>query len=115
MAQQDRVRKSKQGVFSVISVTDAIAGDVASELRKVVTESFAEGYVKIILDLNSVPFIDSKSLEILSEIQKESQKNGGGMKVANPSDICRDIFYATRLSSSLEIYSDVENAKRSFL
>ena len=115
MSKQDKVEKSKQGVFSVITITDAIAKDVASEMKKAVTESLAEGYVKIILDLNLVPFIESKSLEMLLEMHKESQKKGGGIRIANPNDICRDIFYATRLSSSLEIYSDVENAKRSFL
>jgi anti-anti-sigma regulatory factor len=55
------------------------------------------------------------TLEILLEMHKESQKKGGGIKIANPSEICVDIFYATHLANSLEIYSDIESARRSFL
>jgi len=111
----NKIKKSKQGIFSIVSVSDAIVEDVASEFQKAVSESLERGEVKIILDLTSVPFISSKGLEILLEMHKESQKKGGGIKIASPSEICVDIFYATHLANSLEIYSDIESARRSFL
>jgi len=111
----EKIKKSKQGVFSIFSISDAIAEDAASEFQKTVSESLEKGEVKIILDLSSVPFISSKGLEILLEMHKESQKRGGGIKIAGPSEICADIFYATHLANSLEIYSDIESARRSFL
>jgi len=115
MDKSNNIKKSRQGIFTVVSVSDAIAGDVALEFQRVVSESLEKGEVKLIFDLKSVPFIDSKSLEMILGMLKESEKKGGGIKIASPSEVCMDIFYATRMANLLEIYPDIESAKRSFL
>ena len=115
MEKLHKIKKSKQGGFVIFSVTDALVGETASDFQNLFSESLEKGEAKIILDLSLVPFIDSMSLEMIQEMHKESQKKNGGMKIANPSEICTDIFYSTRMANSLDIYPDVESARRSFL
>ena len=41
--------------------------------------------------------------------------SGGTLRLANVSDVCKDILALTRLDQVIPVYEDIENAGRSFL
>jgi stage II sporulation protein AA (anti-sigma F factor antagonist) len=83
-------------------------------VRQAIEECLGNNEYKVVLDFKQVPFIDSSGLEILVEAQNRLQKKGGGLKIAHPNPVCQDILIATRLADRIEIYSDTEDAGRSF-
>ncbi|RMF95724.1 MAG: anti-sigma factor antagonist [Candidatus Schekmanbacteria bacterium] len=109
------IKKSIHGQYLILWIDEAIANEVVESLRQAVMNAFDEGYDKIVLEMNSVNFIESKGLEVILDLIEESQKRGAALKIANPSHICEDIFRTTRLATQLDIYSDIESAKRSFI
>ena len=81
----------------------------------VVRACLKAGNVKLVLQMNSVPFVDSAGLEILLALYGEAMALGGELKVSAPTDIGRDILKATRLGNILEVYDSTPDARRSFV
>jgi anti-anti-sigma factor len=115
MEKTKRVIETKEGIFILLHPQGPLMGELAQEFRGGIEGALAKGLVRVIVDLGAVPFIDSMSLEILCDFLGELRKKGGSLKIANPNEICRAVFYATRLEHLFEIYPNVDAAKRSFI
>lgn len=72
------------------------------------------GEYKVVLDFKQVPYLDSSGLEFLLDALSRLQKKGGNLKIAHPNAVCQDSLLATRLTDQFEIYTELENAGRSF-
>lgn len=110
-----RLRVFKQGAIVVLAPEEPIMGEAVAEFSDKVDEVLAEGENKIIVDIGTVPFIDSAGLEMLLDALSKARQAGGKVKVANPNAICADILRVTRLSNFLEVYEETDEARRSFL
>lgn len=92
-----------------------LAGDAVAEADEAMLLAVGDGQPMGVLDLQSVPLIDSAGLELLARQQDQFQRRGGGLKIAAANALCRDILRCTDLAKRFELYGDVKAAVRSFI
>ena len=74
----------------------------------------AAGRPRVVLDLGSVQFIDSRGLEFLVDAARKLRAAGGRLRLANPNPLCSEILSATRVDREVEVCFDLRQAGRSF-
>jgi anti-sigma B factor antagonist len=87
---------------------------VAAQLREVLKGLITNGAFKIIIDMQSVNFIDSSCLGVFVNAHKLATAAGAAIKFAAPSEQVRKIFELTRVDKHLSFYSTMEDAITSF-
>ena len=109
------VTKSVQGTVAVLTIRDALVVEELTELEDVLQDCMNGGLFRIVMDMRSVPFIDSAGLEMLQDLTLDLGKRGGDLRVTMLNDICKDIFVATRMDSFIQESDDQESAIRSLV
>jgi anti-anti-sigma factor len=66
-----------------------------------------------VLDLSEVEMMDGAGLGELVILRARAQAAGSAMKIADPSNLVRELLDLTNLSSVFEIYPTVEDAVQS--
>jgi anti-sigma B factor antagonist len=105
----------QHGTVLVLVPDGALIEEEVEDFARRVRECFQAGNVKIVVQMNNVPFIDSAGLEALVALYGESTALGGELKVSAPTEIGRDIFKATRLNNVIEVHNSTPDARRSFV
>ena len=82
---------------------DEITADTEHDLKAAVRRQLDAGRVHLVLDLQSVPYIDSSGLGRVVQAYVSAQRLGGGLKLVNVNERCRQLLTVTRLISVLEI------------
>lgn len=104
----------RSGTIETISGSVALSAEHCEQLSRTVATCLGQGQPRLVFDLSRVPLIDSQGLETLLDIRDQCQQRGGGLVLARPNALCRDIFRATRLERELEIFPDTVEAMGSF-
>ena len=108
-----KIKRSKVGLRTVLTPEGSITSKDSTALEGMFEEFIAGKETEIIVDMKTVSFIDSVSLELLSKLNEDLKQKGGRLKFINLNAICKDIFIATRLINSMRIYGDIHDAIRS--
>ena len=66
--------------------------------------------IKLILDFSNVRFLSSAVLGLLIRLSKRIYEKDGQLKLCNINPKIFEIFKITRLTSTFDIYQDVESA-----
>ena len=66
--------------------------------------------IKLILDFSNVRFLSSAVLGLLIRISKRIYEKDGQLKLCNINPKIFEIFKITRLTTTFDIYKDVESA-----
>jgi anti-anti-sigma factor len=83
-------------------------------LREAIDELLAENRRRILLNLSEVAFVDSAGLGELVAGLKTAHRFGAELKLLNVGDRVYSTLEMARLLPTFEIYSDEEEAVRSF-
>ena len=110
---QAKMGGAKGGVRTIMSPKSPITFQNCEEVKAKFIEYMEQHKTEIILDLKSVSHIDSDALELLVQMDEELKNRGGMLKIVNANDLCKDIFLATRLMNTLQIYQDIHTAIKS--
>ncbi|HUS58776.1 MAG TPA: STAS domain-containing protein [Planctomycetota bacterium] len=110
-----KIEQSQQGTVAVLVPVGALIDDDRVQFAELLKKHIEKGNVKMVVDMNSVPFVESEGLEMLLDISEAAAEAGGGLRILNPSDIVKDILLCTRLVSKLEVYHELSDARRSLL
>lgn len=89
-------------------------GEGTGKLRDVVQQVVAEGYRKILLNMNEVIHIDSSGIGELMTIFTSLRNMGGNLKLMNLNKNVRNLLQVTRLFTVFEVYDDQASALKSF-
>jgi len=108
------LERSKQGVVDLLRVSDPLTGEFVDRLGQLFDGCSGDGQPRIVLDLASVPLMDSAALELLLDYQERVQHRGGALKLAGPNTTCRDILHLTGVDRHFEIFPDSVAAVGSF-
>lgn len=98
-----------QGV-TVVTVSGRMETEDAFRLKKKLGELRHGGGRNFILDLHSVPFLNSYALGILIHIRTEIRNAGGEMALASPEENISLLFDMVGLKQFMEIYPTIEGA-----
>jgi anti-anti-sigma factor len=110
-----KIRKKKTGDVVLIMLDGKITqgvGDV--KLRKIVDDLLVEGERNFLLDFSKIEFIDSAGLGELVASYRTVTGLGGKIKVLNIGEKVYSSLSITKLLPLFEIFTDTEEAVKSF-
>ena len=110
-----KIKESKLGLVNILAISGPIIKEQLGPLEECFKRHMNTGDLRMLVDLNEVILIDSAGLELLWDSLMNFRKNGGSLKLVNTSPLVMDILLATKMTNTLEIFSDQEKAFRSFL
>jgi anti-anti-sigma factor len=105
---------SRQGAVDVIEGDRPLGRDELAEPAALLDKCLASGQPRIVLDLKKVPLIDSAGLELLLDSSDRCRRRGGGIRLAEPNPLCREILRITGVAERIEVYPNCLSAVGSF-
>jgi anti-sigma B factor antagonist len=106
--------RSRTGSIHVVRGDDPINSQFAEPLKRLLEECLGAGQPRIVMDLAKVSLLDSAGLELLLDYQDRCTELGGMMKLAAPSQLCRDALTITGVLDRFEVFEDALSAVGSF-
>jgi anti-sigma B factor antagonist len=110
-----RITEKRQGAVAVIQADGPLVGEDAEQLGVLVSASAANNLGRVVIDLSSIPFVDSRGLEILLDLAEKVSEGGRTLKLCAANKTVRQVLELTGLVSHFEYFDDTHSAVRSFL
>lgn len=108
-----RIRK-----FEGIAILDisgrVVIGEALYTLRSIVREMLNDGFKNILLNMESVTYIDSAGIGELVSCYTTVTTQGGAMKLVKTAAKIRDLLQMTKLLTVFESYNNEPEAMKSF-
>jgi len=89
-------------------------GPEASGLRDKISDLIGQGVRNVVLNLQSVDYIDSTGLGAVVMTATSMRKNGGAIKLLNLNRRNVELLVMTKLATVFEIFTDEQDAVNSF-
>jgi len=103
------------GPVAVIALKGSITiGDGDVILRETVAKALEDGYVKVLLDLSEVRYMDSAGIGELVVSHKRAREKHGEVKVILPEGKAADQLRLTRLDEYFDIHKSEAEAIAAF-
>lgn len=97
----------------LLTLSGEFTTDDVEQFTRVATERVASGAKHVILDCESLEFVDSKGLESVLNLQESLGTQGGQLRLIRPDETVSTILKLTRLNLALEAHNSLEEAVRS--
>jgi len=108
------VEKLMDGVMLLDLRGSITLGEETEALRSRIRQLIEAGYLRIILDLEEITYIDSVGLSTLVASCASARKVGGDLKLLRLPRGPGRLLQITRLSTVFEIYDNLEDVRHSF-
>lgn len=108
-----KIAITRVGSRNVLTPKGSITYQNLDTLKIMFKECLNGNKSEIILDCAAISFLDSETLEFLIGMHEDLKNRGGSLKLINVTDICQDIFIATRLINLFNLYQDIHQVLRS--
>lgn len=89
-------------------------GGPVDELRRTIDESLAQGDSRFVLNLSEVPMIDSSGIGLLVNSLALAKKNGGNVKLVQPSGFAVKTLRFVGVYNLFEVFETDDQAIESF-
>ncbi|HSY12162.1 MAG TPA: STAS domain-containing protein [Verrucomicrobiae bacterium] len=89
-------------------------GDPVDDLRRALDEVINVGDTNIVLNLGDVRWIDSSGIGVVVKALTSAKRNGGTLKLVNPSKPAQQTLKMCGLLPLFEIYNEESEAVQSF-
>ena len=109
-----QIKEQTQGAVTVLGPDGALTQDDAEQFKGRLTEALAESSGRVVVDLASVPFVDSRGLEVLVEANDVLADGGRSLKLCGINETIREVLDLTGLALRFDHYDDTNSALRSF-
>lgn len=103
------VKIKRKGDVLVVDIRGKVGISETPILKQTLQELYDEDK-NIIVNLANILYIDSSCLGALITVRKELEKKGRRLRLAEPSDIVRDVLSLTKLDSFFEVSETEEEA-----
>ncbi len=104
----------RSGAVDTISGSQPLTKEHQTAFLNIVEGCFGNGQPRIVFDLSHIPLLDSVGLEALLEARDRCHKLSGGIVLARPNPLCRDILRINGIDKELHVYDDAVKAMGSF-
>lgn len=101
------------GPVVVLTLSGEFTADDTGQFERVVHERMAAGAKHVMLNCESLDFIDSKGLESWLRIRDEVVERNGQVRLISPDANIEKILEITRQDKSFEVLPSLESAVRS--
>jgi len=100
---------------AVLRPEGPLTGDDAEQFKRDALEVLQTAMGRVPVDTALVPYVDSRGLEVLVEINEQMAQTGHALKLCTVSETVRQAMELTNVAPSFEYFADVSDAVRSFL
>ena len=101
-----------------VAIVDAtgrlVHGEANYELRELIAGFLGHGYLRILVNLAGVTYVDSSALGAFIAAQRDAQSSGGALKLANAGRRMGNILQLTKLCIVFAVYPSEDAALASF-
>lgn len=104
----------RQGAVCVIRPQAPLAGEQCEPFVAAALGCLGAGRPMLVVDLHSVPLMDSRGLESLVALRERVEARGGAVKLAAVNPLCGDILRVTGVGEQFEHHARVNSAVGSF-
>ena len=98
------------GALQVVTPEGSLTHPHAPALKAALDQAASGHEPLVALNLQSVSFMDSATLQVIVDAVRALQAKGGRLKLVRPNDVCLDILRATRLLFEVEVCKDLNEA-----
>lgn len=106
--------RERQGVTVLELNGKLIYGDECAALREQVRQLLTANKTKVVLHIQQLRYSDSAGLGCLVAAFTSFRRQGGDLKLADPSKRMQEVLNLTRLSTVFELYPTEDKALASF-
>ena len=107
----NKIRRTKSGVKTVLAPDFALIGESLSQLDEEFKKCIDNSELRLVIDFQAVPFIDSEGLEKLMEYYHQVRRSGGILEIFNPNPLCSEILSVTCLTDYFDIFYNLDNVR----
>lgn len=106
-----QLKISEKDGFTIVSLKGQfIGGEETDQLRSTLTELSEGEDPKVILDMDSVSYLNSTALSVLISAQRNVAKRGGKIGLCKIGKTIENVFVQTKLILVFSIFPTVEEA-----
>jgi len=109
------LHEQKHGAVTVLRPDVPLVGKDADRFKSRFGELLGESLGRCAVDASQIPYVDSRGLEVLVELNDELAQSGQALKLCGLNETVRKVLELTGLSGRFEHFADVNAAVRSFL
>lgn len=109
------IQEDRRGNILILRVCDRVHAAVANELETLVMEKIEQDEKFIAFDFAKMDFISSSGLRVLLMVAKKMKKLDGHVALFAMNENIREVFKISGFDALFSIYSNEEDAIRSFL
>jgi anti-anti-sigma factor len=109
-----QIKEQTHGAVMVLEPDGALTLDDADQFMCRLTEALSESSGRVVVDLSSVPFVDSRGLEVLAEVNDVLVEGGRSLKLCGINETIREVLDLTGLAIRFDHFDDTNSALRSF-
>ncbi|GAB2888285.1 STAS domain-containing protein [Streptomyces deserti] len=95
---------------ALITVDGYLDVDTATEFQAHLANQLHHGRRHFLLDLSSVPFMDSSGMNIILRVYQETRRTAGSVHVIRPTPAVRRILDLTGVSITVPVSESVDEA-----
>jgi anti-sigma B factor antagonist len=106
--------KTENGSIAVLRLKGRFDAHEVEPVNAWLQEQVEKGYIKIIINLDGVNFIDSTALSTLVRGLKKCRENQGDLHLCSLQQPVRVIFELTRLDKAFDIFAMEDEAVSAF-
>ena len=88
-----------------------VGGKETDLLRETLAEEAKAEHEKLLIDLESVQYLNSTALGVLIAAHSNFSKRGGTLALCNVSEGITNLFVITKLSKVFNVYADRDEAR----
>jgi len=97
-----------------VGVPLAVGAGAGHPLQEVIRDLAVRGQKNIVLNLHDVAYVDSSGIGDLVGSATTLRKQGGDLKIVNPSMVVQKLLRVTRVDTVIEVKPDEASALKAF-
>ena len=110
-----KINEQLQGAVIVLRPEGALVEGDAGVVKQRLLQTLNATLGRFVVDMSSIPYVDSKGLEVLVEVTEEMGRSGQALRMCGANKTVREVLELTDLASLFEHFQDANTAVRSFL
>lgn len=109
------IHETRQGAVTVLKPAGPLIEADAEQFKQRALKVHGATLGRFVIDATDMPFVDSRGLESLVEVNDQMSHGGKALKLCGANETVREVLELTDLASMFEHFEDVNSAVRSFL